>query len=225
MIFTDDILSKILTQHVSLTELQKQFVVETCLIPNLYTGSRAISTDHEDRHPRGRGSHCRIIVQTIESGIDVNRPTKRLNCRQDYSVWQFFLLWLHDYFHEHPKFRRIYPALDDEESCYTRNKALYVGNAVKIFRSFLQHGADPFVVISSTDLIRCHERDPPNNRATFLSVADILQDLRTVAMSDSAHLADQAPWLAAHVAAVGDLETLLNEAYAQKYLASSRSEI
>ena len=44
-------------------------------------------------------------------------------------------------------------------------------------------------------------------------------------MSDSAHLADQAPWLAAHVAAVGDLETLLNEAYAQKYLASSRSEI
>jgi len=225
LVFPDDFLSQVLTKHVSLTELQKQFVLETCLIPFFYSDSDADTIHHVDEDRRGPRSHCRIIVQIIESGIDVNRPTKRLICHQDYSVWQFFLLWLHDYFHENPLFRCGCSTINDVECCYTRNKALYVEDAIKIFRSFLRHGADPFVVISSTDLIECHNRKPLNNRATFLNVADVVHDLRTIAMSDSARFADENPWLDAHVAAVGDLETLLNEAYAQRYRASSRSEI
>ena len=231
LVFPDDILSQTLTQHVSLTELQKQFVLETCLVPVLYTDSAADEIHHMDEayeggglNRRGPRSHCRIIVQIIESGVDVNRPTKRRYCHQDYSVWQFFLLWLHDYFHEHPHFRcDDSHVFDDEECCYTRNKAYYVKDTIKIFRAFLRRGADPFVTISSTDLIECHKRDPPKNKATFLNVADVVRDLRTVAKSDLACFADENGWLAAHVAAVEDIETLLNEAYAQRYLAISRT--
>jgi hypothetical protein len=231
LVFPDHILSQTMTQHVSLTELQKQFVLETCLVPVVYTDSAADVMHYMDEgddgaalNRRGPRSHCRIIVQIIESGIDVNRPTKRLDCHQDYSVWQFFLLWLHDYFHEHPYSRcDYYHDIHGKECCYTRNKAYYVKDTIEIFRTFLRHGANPFVVISSADLIECHQRDPPENKATFLNVADVVHDLRTVAMSDLACFADENGWLAAHVTAVEDIKTLLDEAYVQRYLASSRT--
>lgn len=200
------------------------------MVSVLYTDSAADVMHYMDEgdggaalNRRGPRSHCRIIVQIIEGGIDVNRPTKRLDCHQDYSVWQFFLLWLHDYFHEHPHFRCDCTAFIGRECSYTRNKAYYVKDTIKILRTFLRRGADPFVTISSTDLIECHKRDPPKNKATFLSVTDVVHDLRTVATSDLACFVNENGWLAAHVAAVEDIETLLNEAYAQRYLAISRT--
>lgn len=104
-----------------------------------------------------------------------------------------------------------------------RNKAFYVEDTIKIFRTFLHHGADPFITISSADLIVCYEFDPLENKATFMNVADVVHDLRGIAMSHLVCCVDENEWLAVHVTAIEDFETLLNEAYAQRYLASSRA--
>jgi hypothetical protein len=100
--FPGHVISSFLTQNYeTLTWLQRQFVLETCLVPRFYIDAPAntegLTDDYEDscvlRHPT---KFCDIIIQVIRSGIDVNRPTQRIDCSQNYSVWQFYLLWLHD---------------------------------------------------------------------------------------------------------------------------------
>jgi hypothetical protein len=98
-----------------------------------------------------------------------------------------------------------------------------IKDTTRIFRVFLQHGADPFAVISSVDLIECYEQDATFNKATFLSVADVLGDLRAEATWQLAHYDDPHAWLALRLAVVGELEELLDEAYTQRYLASSHA--
>jgi hypothetical protein len=161
----------------------------------------------------------------IKSGIDVNRPTERIDCRQDYSVWQFFLLWLHDYFHERPDFRRDHSGGQDDIWCYPGDEVGLIKDTTRIFRVFLQHGADPFAVISSVDFIDCYKQGATFNKATFLSVADVLGDLRAEATWQLAHYDDPHAWLALRLAVVGEMEELLDEAYTQRYLASSHATV
>jgi hypothetical protein len=226
--FPDFIISPILTQKSeSFTELQKQFVLENSLIPLLYRDSYAeyfLYRENDDVCMLGHPAHYHnIIVQVMKSGIDVNRPTERIDCRQDYSVWQFFLLWLHDYFHEQPDFRRAHSSSQDHVWCRPGDEVGLIKDTTRIFRVFLQHGADPFAVISSVDLIECYEQDATFNKATFLSVADVLGDLRAEATWQLAHYDDPHAWLASRLAVVGELEELLDKAYTQRYLASSHA--
>lgn len=60
------------------------------------------------------------------------------------------------------------------------------------------------------DLIECHKWDPQKDKAILLNVADLVNDLWTIAMSHLLCFADGNAWLAAYVTAVEDMETLLN---------------
>lgn len=204
----------ILTQRQELlTEVQKQFVQEISLIPHLYSRNRTSYT-------LGRPTHdCDIIIQLIRSGVDVNRPTERIDCRQDYSVWQFCLLWLHDYFHERPRARPD----DFHDLCSTELSMRTIKDTATVFHTFLRHGADPFAMISSADLIECHKQDATANKPTFLSVADVVEDTRIAAERQLANHNDPHRLLTARLAAVGELEELLQEAFTQRYLSSSHA--
>jgi hypothetical protein len=100
--FPGHVISSFLTQNYeTLTWLQRQFVLETCLVPRFYIDAPAniegLGDDYEHSCMLGHPTKfCDIIIQVIRSGIDVNRPTQRIDCSQNYSVWQFYLLWLHD---------------------------------------------------------------------------------------------------------------------------------
>jgi hypothetical protein len=167
---------------------------------------------------------CDIIIQVVRSGIDVNRSTQRIGCDQDYSVWQFYLLWLQKYFREHPDFHTPYPPGDNSYEGYeSEPRAKRVRDTTRIFRVFLQHGADPFAVISSMDWIECWERDFTVKQATFLSVADVIKDLRAAATWQLAHYVDPHAYLALRLSVVGELEELLDEACVQRDLASSHA--
>lgn len=216
-------------QRESLTELQKQFVLETSLIPHLYQCATASAHNTDDvscgdHHPT---YHYDIINDVIRSGIDVNRPTRRSGCHQSYSVWQLYLLWIHDLFHEAPgdEYSESHCHQSDNDPCDPDTEARLVQNTIEIFRAFLAHGADPFAMISSVDLTECHKRDPAPNKATFLSVADVLEDLRAVCASNLQAAKEQHKWLTTRVTAVEELKKSLNEAYTRSYLASSHARI
>jgi hypothetical protein len=225
--FPDFIVSHILTrQSGTFTELQKQFILETSLMPHLYGDSDTEIQSYRDNPVCGLGRpriHHNIIFWVIRSGIDVNRPTQRIDCHQDYSVWQFFLLWLHDYFHELPDFRESNFGGDDHEECHAEFGVEILKHTARIFQVFLQHGADLFTTISSVDLIECYEQDATVNKAAFLSVADVVKDLRAAATWQLADHDDPHGWLALRLAVVGELEELLDEACVQRDLASSHA--
>lgn len=200
-------------QREPLTELQKQFLVEVSLIPDFYDDCHL----HDEHWPCTYVHfryHYQIIVQVIRSGIDVNRPTRRSGCCQDYSVWQFYLLWLHDYFDG--IFGDEGAERCGECCCITRDHAECL---VGIFRTFLQQKADPFAVISSMDLIQCHRRELSANEAAILSVADVVGDLQKLASSDITCSSDHMHTpVTPPVTVVGEIETLLNEAFAHAYI-------
>jgi hypothetical protein len=215
------LISPILTrQYDSLTELQQQFVLETALVPHIYSDSDAeiMFYNTSDGCRLGRPTHyCDIIVQMITDGLDVNQVTQRTGCHQHYSVWQFYLLWLHDYFHERLTFREDHSG---GQICDHESQIQLIRDTTEVFRTFLIHGADLSAMVSSVDLIACYERSVTVNMATFLSVAEILKDLRTITTSDLADHDDHHGLLTARLAVVGDLEKLLEEAWAQRYLTS-----
>lgn len=197
-------------QREPLTELQRQFLVEASLIPEFYDDSYLRMTDWVCDYGHVI-YHYEIIVQIIRSGIDVNRPTRRSGCCQDYSVWQFYLLWLHDYFHRPPDDGAVECCgSEKDDCCVTRHDAKCAGNTVDIFRAFLQCDANPFVVISSMDLIECHRRELAASNATILSVSDVVEDLRKVAASNIAHLSEctHTSWVTARITAAGEIGTL-----------------
>jgi hypothetical protein len=131
------LISPILTrQYDSFTELQKQFVLETALIPHVYSDSCAqfFIYDTSEGCRLGRPTHyCDIIVQMITDGLDVNQATQRAGCHQHYSVWQFYLLWLHDYFHERPTFREVH----SDWVCDHELQIQLIRDTTEVFRTFL----------------------------------------------------------------------------------------
>ncbi|GAB7331425.1 hypothetical protein MBLNU13_g02844t2 [Cladosporium sp. NU13] len=230
LIFPDYIIGPLLTQQSgSLTELQKQFIIETSLEPYLYRDTKAgiMLPEKEPAislktcslgHPI---QYCAIVVQVIESGIDVNRPTQRTRCCQDYSVWQIYLLWLHDYFHELPEIPELEDHTADHDDCHPEKGLKLIKDTLEVFRAFLIYGADPFAVISSADLIESYDGGDPINRTTRLSVADVVSDLRTAATSDLACFQDHHAWFATRLEVVGEFEKLLHEVLAQERSAPS----
>jgi hypothetical protein len=198
----------------SLSSEQKQFVLETVLLPQYYQGRQA--SDELNTIAHAPTWHCHIVAKVLSSGIDVNRPTPRSGCRTDYSVWQFYLLWVHDWFHKFD-LEGEDDAFDDEMMRDDRRDELEF--LTNIFRLFLQSGADPFAVISSEDLIECYD-DYSYEEGTFLSVADILEDTRTVALPSAVAPNRSTEWIAVWEGAFGALEKALQEAFAQKDAAS-----
>jgi hypothetical protein len=88
------------------------------------------------------------------------------------------------------------------------------------FQLFLKSGADPSVVISGEDLIRRYPQDASGRKETFLSVVDIVEDLRSVAESFSASCANDPERIAVWKIAIAAFETPLHEAFAQRHAAS-----
>ena len=222
--FPEFIISPMLARYFeSLTELQKQFVLETSLMPLLYHDGDAemLLYSKNDRCRLGHPAHYHnIVVQVIRSGIDVNEPTRRIDCHQEYSVWQFFLLWLHDYFHQHPA-----PQFDWKlhEFCEPEDGVKFIKDTTTIFQVFLQRGADPFVTISGVDLIECHKQNSAVSMATFLSVADVLKEILAAAAWQLTHYDDLHAWLSTRLAIVDELDKLLDDACAQRYLARAHA--
>ena len=79
----------------SFSDAQKRFILEVSLISYFYRQS----VEHMPGEILQSSSYSLMasVVHIIETCIDVNRPTPRRDCRLDYSMWQFYLLWLHDY--------------------------------------------------------------------------------------------------------------------------------
>lgn len=130
--------------------------------------------------------HPMIVVQMAESGIDVNRPTQRSRSRFSHSVWQIYLLWLHDYFYENEWTLRTPHEDADRQSPYLM---VDLEANIKILRAFLKYGADPFTFIPSGALEhprqylpRTTVQDLPwtTQATTFLSVADVVRDLERI---------------------------------------------
>jgi hypothetical protein len=217
----DLVISPILTrQYASLTDLQKQFALETALIPHIYGDSVVLNSWYlrPDLCTLGCPTHYGdIIVYLIGSGMDVNRATQRIGRYQDYSVWQFYLLWLHDYFHQHPELNEPYPGEVDHGQCDPEHGAKWIRDTTEIFRAFVQHGADPFAMISREDLITFHEPDATVNKPMFLSVADVVDYARAAAEWQLEIYDDPHWWLASRFAVASELQKLLQEAYAQGY--------
>jgi len=151
----------------SFSDAQKRFILEVSLISYFYRQS----VEHMPGEILQSSSYSLMasVVHIIETCIDVNRPTPRRDCRLDYSMWQFYLLWLHDYLHG-----KVYGFV--QRIADSRIKA---GTAIIPFRAFLEHGADPFAVIASEDLYVCYVQKPGTKRPEFMSVTDILEDLST----------------------------------------------
>lgn len=142
----------------TLTAGQKQFALECMLLPDIYQCMGGIS----DRWYDETGlNHLDIVLQIVRSGIDVNRPTPRHGCSSAYSVWQFFLLWLHD-------------LVNAISASWYKDTGI-----CDIFQAFLQSGADPFAAVSSLDLFECFKGVSPPEKATLFTVAELLGDMRT----------------------------------------------
>jgi hypothetical protein len=124
------------------------------------------------------------------------------------------LLWVHDWFHKFD-LEGEDDAFDDEMMRDVRRDELKF--LTNIFRLFLQSGVDPFSVISSEDLIECYD-DYSYQEGTFLSVADIVEDTRTVALPSVVAPDRSTEWIAVWEDAFGALEKALQEAFAQKKL-------
>jgi hypothetical protein len=192
----------------SLSSNQKQFVLETALLPQFYHGSHHEDTDK----PFAPTEQYYVAAKTLASGIDVNRPTPRIGCRTDYSVWQFYLLWVHDWMYQYDFQVEEYQLID---GMMWRENLEFLTN---VFQLFLQSGADPCAVISRKDLVeRWRGNNPTTKGHSRFSVADILEDWRTVFVfvSTSAFLEGYPERLAAWEDAMSTLEKSLQEAVAQ----------
>lgn len=164
------------------TDDQKQFLVESLLVPDLYehilvklkSQSRFyLQEDLIASRPQRlfQQDLYLYVVKVLNSGIDVNRSTQRPGCHFDYSLWQFFLVYLYSFVH-----RAEIVYIRPGDRTYRR---LDFGIVVNIFRVFIRSGADPFAVVASEDL----DPDPLETlarTASFLTAADIVEDLDTV---------------------------------------------
>lgn len=154
---------------------QKQFLVESLLVPGLYehnpVGIKARSWCNHLYQRHLQQDPLLSILKVLRSGIDVNRPIQRSGRHSNYSIWQFFLMYLFSFIHR-------------AEIIYSRPgerifRRLDCGIMVKIFRALIEAGANPFTVITNKNL------DPNSletvGRAAFpLSGADIVADLEIV---------------------------------------------
>lgn len=218
----------------SLTNEQKQFVLETALVPSFYGPHSYEYGGYYE--PTLYAQHRKLIMKIVESGIDVNQPTRRFGCRSNYSVWQFFLLWLHDYFHQ--DWWDIC-TLDVEGFAYENAQHESAGfeHTLSIFRTFLEYGADPYTVIMSEDLIQCYLRNPAARKTTFLSVTDVVGDLERAAQDaatsvpdavrdeDSTYYEFWVTWCAAWAETTSGFRALLTEASARRFAASNSTQL
>jgi hypothetical protein len=198
----------------NLSVKQKQFVLESLLIPLFYQARHFQEYWSLDNLPK---QHYDIFVKVLASGIDVNQPTPRSGCRTDYTVWHIYLLRLYDWFNMKCQYFRDPFALADKNA---KNLTADLEFLTKIFQLFLNSGADPFTVISSGDLLQDDQQEGSAKKPTFLTVADIVEDLRAAVVSFSASSQDFPAWYAAWEAAIAAFETSLQEAFAQRYAAS-----
>jgi hypothetical protein len=109
-------------QSHSITAGQRRFLLESAFIPRLYI-------DYD------RGAYRwpqRIVTELIKTLTDVNEAVQRVKCSLDYSIWQIFLLWLHDGF------------------CWGEDHEGV--DVFEMLQAFLSYGADPCAVVSCEDL-------------------------------------------------------------------------
>jgi hypothetical protein len=198
----------------NLSSKKKQFVLEILLLPVFY---RAQYIHIAECSPVLPTEHYNVFVKALASGIDVNQPTPRSGCRTDYTVWHIYLLRLYDWFNMKCQYFRDSFAFADKDA---KNLTADLEFLTKIFQLFLNSGADPFTVISSGDLLQDDQQEGSARKPTFLTVADIVEDLRAAVVSISASSQDFPAWYAAWEAAIAAFETSLQEAFAQRYAAS-----
>ena len=204
-------------QYGPLTALQKQFVLEASLYPQSFGDDWNYPAYIDDCRGYSVMVMPDIIVQIIQSGIGVNQPTQRAGCQQDYSVWQLYLLWMHQYFCECSPF--VYNGTHGRAEISLEVEEAFIKDMREIFRIFLANGADPFAVITSADLIARHGHG--FSKASFSSVADVVEDLRTVATSDLGCFDEHQEWLVARLTMIDDIKESLDAACMQNYLTSS----
>jgi hypothetical protein len=201
-------------QYDHLSSKQKQFVLGTLLLPQFYQANY-IHTGGDLQ--LSLIQHYDIFAKALASGVDVNRPTPRSGCRTGYTVWQIYLLRLYDWFHMRLySLQRRYEFTDKD----AKNFIADLECLTNTFQLFLKSGADPSVVISGEDLIRRYPQDASGRKETFLSVVDIVEDLRSVAESFSASCANDPERIAVWKIAIAAFETPLHEAFAQRHAAS-----
>jgi hypothetical protein len=135
-------------QSHSITAGQRRFLLESAFIPGFYV-------DHDEYHwPQ------RIVTELIKTSTDVNEPVRRVECSLDYSIWQIFLLWLHN---------ELYWDREDEEI-----------DVIEVLQAFLSNGADPCVVVSGKDVANPdHEEGCTlGGSAALISATELLEDIR-----------------------------------------------
>jgi hypothetical protein len=186
---------------------QKQFLLEASVMPSptYYTTKyRQCRSSHPDGLLAIRNQ--RLMTKIIESGIDVNKPIRRVGSDCSYSVWQFYLLWLRAYFHQDP-------FQDPVQLPGLREKLPDLGRVVDIFRTFLQCGADSSAFICLKDSIQCHTcylRNPLDE----MSVGSILGEMRRAVYASETFDHSKA-WSAVWLSTIDELSALLAQASAR----------
>jgi hypothetical protein len=107
----------------SMTAGQRRFLLESAFIPGLYIDYDGGEYYHWPQ---------RIVTELIKTLTDVNEAVQRVKCSLDYSIWQIFLLWLHDGF------------------CWGEDHEGV--DVFEMLQAFLSYGADPCAVVSGEDL-------------------------------------------------------------------------